>query len=93
MNNTFVIIAISAAFIVGGISANPIVEAAGGWKIITDFLQGEVDKNKQDISTFNDELTQIKLTFPSVNEFIDIVKRQSPLLGVKITMSRLFRTL
>jgi hypothetical protein len=55
-----VIIAIVGAFIVGTISANPIVEAAGGWQPITEFLQGEIDKNKGDIASLDSRTAELE---------------------------------
>jgi len=72
VNNTFVIIAISATFVVGAISANPIVEAAGGWKAITEFLQGEIDKNTEDIASFNEILNQVQIDISSLSSSVTL---------------------
>jgi len=72
VNNTFVIIAISAAFVVGAISANPIVEAAGGWKAITEFLQVEVDKNTEDIVSLNETLNQVQIDVNSLSSSVTL---------------------
>ena len=43
MNKTIAILAIIAAFVAGVLSANPVVEAAGGWEVAIADLQAQID--------------------------------------------------
>jgi len=45
-----IVVSVIAGFVIGIISANPVVEAAGGWKAAFDDLQSQITSNDADIA-------------------------------------------
>ncbi len=72
MTKTIMILAIAAAFVAGTLMANPVVEAAGGWKAAVDDLQLQITNiaagSANTISTYH--VTQGAIFSPTSNQLI-----------------------
>jgi len=53
-------IVIAGAFLIGVVSANPVVEAAGGWKATFDDLSSQITSNDVDIEDHQTRITDLE---------------------------------